>query len=243
MNVDQKHFALSKENEDERRNGFLKELIERKQQFEIEQQRLREEQERIRAEEERVKQEEEKQRARLRARELEWQKQRQKAKELEDEEIEREMQERMRRAALRPIEIHPDGWDQRSKRPNRYGNYTYQQSPPVSSYTKTEDSVDKKKKEKVRDILLSQPIKGELYIDGDKRAWRIIILKWINENQSSDSLVVSLDKVIGHMKSSGISFNQKNDKLVKYPIKEFLEFYRKTIKAELKKKIELTIQE
>lgn len=242
VNADQNHFVLSKENEDERRNGFLKELIERKQQFEIEQQRLREEQERIRAEEERIKQEEEKQSARLRARELEWQKQRQKAKELEDEEVEREMQERMRRAALRPIEVHPDGWDQRSKRPNRYGNYTYQQSPPESSYTKTEDPADKKKKEKVRDILLSQPIKGELYIDGDKRAWRIIILKWINENQSGDSLVVSLEKVIGHMKSSGISFNQ-NDKLVKYPIKDFLEFYGKTVKAELKKKIELTIQE
>jgi hypothetical protein len=60
--------------------------------------------------------------------------------------------------------------------------------------------------------------------------------------QSGDSLVVSLQKVISHMKSSGITFNQ-NDKLVKYPIKEFLEFHGKMIKTELKKKIELTIQE
>ena len=115
VNADQNHFVLSKENEDERRNDFLKELIERKQQFELEQQRLREEQERIRAEEERIKQEEEKQRARLRAEEVERLKQRQRAKELEDEEIEREMQERMRRAALRPIEVHPNYWDHRNQ--------------------------------------------------------------------------------------------------------------------------------
>ncbi|XKH50487.1 hypothetical protein LG275_12935 [Chryseomicrobium palamuruense] len=242
VNANQNHFVLSKENEDERRNGFLKELIERKQQFEIEQQRLREEQERIRAEEERIKQEEEKQRARLRAREVEWQKQRQKAKELEDEEIEREMQERMRRAALRPIEVHPDGWDRGSKRHNGYSNYTYQQNSTVANYESTEDKIEKRRKEKVRDLLLSQPITGELYIGGDTQYWRKVILKWINENQSGDTLVVSLQKIIGYMKSSGVSFTQ-NDKLVKYPIKDFLEFYQKTIKVELKKKVQISIQE
>ena len=230
VNADQNHFVLSKENEDERRNDFLKELMEKKQRFELEQQKLKEEQEKIRAEEVRIKQEEEKQRTRLRAEEEERQKQRQRDKELEDEKNEREMQEIARRAALRPIEVHPDHWNYRNQRRSRYSNYTYQQSPPESNYNEIEDSVDKKKKEKVRDMLLSQPITGEPYIDGDTMSWRNVILKWINENQSGDSLVVSLQKIIGHMKNTGVSFNQ-NDKLVKYPIKSFLEYYQKTLKA------------
>ncbi|WP_243299315.1 hypothetical protein [Bacillus litorisediminis] len=90
-------------------------------------------------------------------------------------------------------------------------------------------------------MLLSYPIKGELYIDGDKESWRIVIFKWISENQLGESLIVSLQKVINYMKKSGISFNQ-NDELVKYPIEEFFKFYEKTIKTELKKKIELSFQ-
>ena len=73
-------------------------------------------------------------------------------------------------------------------------------------------------------------------------SWRNVILKWIKENQSGDSLVVSLQKIINHMKNNGVSFNQ-DDKLVKYPIESFLDKYQKTLKVELKKKIELIINE
>ncbi|MED4014461.1 hypothetical protein [Sutcliffiella cohnii] len=242
MNAHQNHFVLSKENEDDKGNKFLKELIEQKTQFELEQQKLIEEQERIRAEEERIKQEEEKRRARSKAEEAERVKQRQRVQELEYEQMEREMQKIARRAALRPIEVHPDGWNYRTKRQAQYSNFTYQQTPTESSYENTEDKIDKKKKEKVREVLLSQPISGELYIDGDTKYWRKVVLKWINENQSGDRLTVSLQMIIGYMKSAGITFNQ-NDKIVKYPIKDFLELYAKTLKAELKKKIELSVQE
>ncbi|WP_157796565.1 hypothetical protein [Bacillus sp. FJAT-45037] len=242
MNADHNHFVLSKENEDDRRTEFLKALIERKQKLELEQQWVREEEERIRAEEERIKQENEKQRVRLKAEVAEMQKIRQQVKDLEDEQVEREMKERARRAALRPIEVHPEYWNQRSRRNSQYSNYTYQENPSVTNYEKTGDSIDKKKKEKVRDLLLSQPIIGELYINGDNKAWRMVILKWINENQSVDTLIISLQKIISQMKSEGITFNQ-NDKLVKYTIKHFFEFYEKTVKTELKKKIELIIQE
>jgi hypothetical protein len=203
MNADQNHFVLSKVNEDDKRNEFLKELTEQKKQFEIEHQKLIEEQERIRAEEERVKQEEEKRRARLRAEEAERQKQRQRVQEPEDEQMEREMQEIARRAALRPIEVHPDGWNYRTKRQAQYSNYTYQQTPTVTGYESTEDKIDKKKKEMVRELLLSQPISGELYIDGDTKYWRKVVLKWINENQSGNTLTVSLQMIIGYMKSAG----------------------------------------
>jgi hypothetical protein len=43
VNANQNHFVLSRENEGKKRNDFLKELIARKEKFELEQQRLREE--------------------------------------------------------------------------------------------------------------------------------------------------------------------------------------------------------
>jgi hypothetical protein len=233
VNENQNHFVLSRENEGKKRNDFLKELIARKEKFELEQQRLREEQERIR-------QEEEKLRASLRAEEEERIKQRLRVQELEDEQLEREMKEVARKAALRPVEIDPEGWKYRKKA--QYNQYTYQHNPTSSNYETIEDTISKKRKEKVQELLLSQPIKGELYIDGDKRTWRNVILNWINENQLGESLVVPIQNVIDYMKSSGITFNQ-NEKLVKYPIKDFLDFYEKTIKVELKKKVNLTIIE
>jgi hypothetical protein len=192
----------------------------------------------LREEQERIRQEEEKLRARLRAKEEERIKQRLRVQELEDEQLEREMKEVAIKAALRPVEIDPDGWKYRKKA--QYNQYTYQHNPTSSNYETIEDTISKKKKEKVQELLLSQPIKGELYIDGDKRTWRIVILNWLNENQLGESLVVSIRNVIDYMKSSGSTFNQ-NEKLVKYPIKDFLDFYEKTVKVELKKKINLTI--
>ena len=124
VNADQNHFVLSKENEDERRNDFLKELVEKKQRFELEQQKLKEEQEKIIAEEVRIKQEEEKQRTRLRVEQKERQKKRQRDKKLEDEKNERVRQEIARRAASRPMEVHPD---KRSQSRSRYSGYTYKQ--------------------------------------------------------------------------------------------------------------------
>jgi hypothetical protein len=236
INADQSHFVLSKENEDDRRKAFLIGLTEEKEQFEIEQQKLTEEKERSRAEEERNIRLEEMQRARLRDEEAERMKQRVRAQELEDERVEREMQEIARRAALRPIEVHPDHWNYRQA---QYSNNTYQKPPSVSTF---ENREEREKKEKVLELLLYQPIKGELYIDGDTKYWRKVILKWINENQSGGTLVVSLQTIIGYMKNIGVTFNQ-NDRLVKHPIKAFLLFYQKTVKAELKRKIELIIED
>jgi hypothetical protein len=236
INADQNHFVLSKENEDDKRNVFLKALSEKKEQFEIEQQKLKEEQERSRAEEERKKREEVKREARIRAEEALRKKRRDRAQELEDERVEREMQETARRAALRPIEVHPDHWNYRQA---QNSNYTYQQPPTVPRFENTEE---KEKKEKVLGLLLSQPIRGELYIGGDTKFWRKVVLKWINENQSGATIVVSLQTLISYMKKTGVSFNQ-NEKLVKHPIMDFLVFYQKTLKLELKRKIELVIED
>ncbi|MCD7034578.1 hypothetical protein LRR81_10030 [Metabacillus sp. GX 13764] len=241
VNADQNHFVLSKENDDESRKEFLRKIIERRRMFEQEHQRLREEQERMRAEEKRIQIEQEKQNAWVKADEEERLEQRQRDNELQDEGLEREAQETMRRAALRPIEVHPNQWNHESKSPNPYSSYTYQKASTAATNVKA-DKIDKEKKEKIRELLLSQPITGELFIGGDMQYWRKVILKWIKENQSDDALVVSLQKIIAYMKNSEVSFNQHNN-LVKHPIKNFLEFYVKTLKKELKKKIELSIRE
>ncbi|MBM7648434.1 hypothetical protein JOC78_001376 [Bacillus ectoiniformans] len=159
----------------------------------------------------------------------EWTEQRENTKELEDEEVEKEMQERMRRAALRPIEVHPDRWQDRS-------HHTYQSNLEQAGYQTTVVQLEKEKKEKVRDLLLTQPIAGELYIGGNREDWRKVVLKWVKDHQSGNTIVVSMQNLIAYMKSFGVTFHQ-NDQLVEYPIKNFLIYYEKTLKAELKKKI------
>ena len=73
----------------------------------------------------------------------------------------------------------------------------------------------------MKEVILSQPIKGEIYINGDKKSWRIVILKWIKENQTNDTFRISLGMIITYLKKSGITFNQ-NDQLIKHPILHFL---------------------
>lgn len=155
----------------------------------------------------------------------------------EDEEFERQWAERERKASLRPVEIDPNRWKK------RYWTYsdqpTYKRTTRVE-YETTEEKIEKQKKEKVRKQLLSHPIEGEVYIDGDKKFWRLVILTWIKENQERDSLSVSLQNLLTHMKNSGVTFNQ-HEKLVQYPVITFLEYYEKVMKSELKKKVYLNI--
>jgi hypothetical protein len=228
-------FAYSNMNEEDKRNDLLKKLIEKRQQLELEQRQKEEEQARLR-------EEEEKKQARLQAEHEEWLKLRQKAKELEDQEIEKEMQERAKLAALRPIGIDPNRWGQSYSKQYLYSNSNNGQKPSESAFESIDARIEKERKEKVKEKLLSHPITGEIYINGDNQYWRKVILKWINENQADEYLIVSIIVLLQYMKNSGVSFNQK-DKLVQHPIKTFLEFYVKTLNTELKKKVHLTISE
>jgi hypothetical protein len=98
--------------------------------------------------------------------------------------------------------------------------------------------MEREKKEKVKEKLLIQPISGETYINGDKVYWRKVILKWINENQTGEVLYVSFQSLINYMRNTGVSFNQQ-EKLIQYPIKNFLQYYEKISKTEFKKKVQL----
>ncbi|MGE7602993.1 hypothetical protein ACQKL5_10845 [Peribacillus sp. NPDC097675] len=166
-------------------------------------------------------------------------KQKQRAIELEDVHIEKEMNERARIATLRPIEVNPNRF---YRKHDFYSSSYYNHKNSGSSFESMNDQNEKQKKQLVKERLLSQPIKGELYIDGDKKYWRLIVLKWINENQAANLINVSLHQLLDYMKKSGVSFNQQ-DNIVQYPIINFLKYYEKIIKTELKKKVLLMIKD
>jgi len=233
------HFTYSNMSEEEKRDNFIKELIGRKQQFEVEHLQKEKEQARLREKEEKkqvqLKIENEKRLIQI-----------QRAKEIEDEAIENERQEIARLAALRPIGVDPDRWEQRYSKRNLYSQYNYSNSNSNSNSKPVvqtmEDKMEIEKREKVKGKLLSQTITGEIYINGDKQYWRQVILKWINENQTGDNLYVSINVLLSFMRKNGVSFNQK-DKLVQYTIKNFLELYVRIMKIEFRKKVELKITE
>lgn len=227
LSADHKRFLLSNGNEEVMRQDFLKLLVERKEQFDLNLKRASEE----RTEKKREK---EKKETYTKVEVIDHKGIINSA----DEDVEREMRERARRAAARPVDVHPDFWDSQSYKKSKSSNYDKN-----NESIKSASSKDHKKRNEIKELLLSQPIEGEVYINSDNRiAWRLVILKWIKENQSNSTLVVSLDKVISYMKSAEISFHQ-NEKLVKYPVRYFLEFYVKTMEKELRKKVELTFNE
>jgi hypothetical protein len=108
LDSDNNHLTNSNVSEVDNRNIFLKNLMKKTHQLELEQ-RLKEEAEA------KQKAEEEEKRSRLFAQQQEWLKQRQRVQDLENEEIEREMEERAKRAAIRPIGVDPNHWEKRIK--------------------------------------------------------------------------------------------------------------------------------
>lgn len=236
-------FIFSNISEEDNRNSFLNNLIVKKKQMELELQQMEEllEQKQMELKLQQKKEEllKQKQRKLELQQKEELLKQKQRARELEDLYIEKEMAERARVAALRPIELNPNGFYPKK---NFYRSPYVNQKKSGSSFESMGDQYEKQKKQLVKERLLSQPIKGEYYIDGDREFWRNIVLEWIKENQTTNSFTVSLNQLLDYMKKSGVSFNQQ-DNIVHYPIKDFLEYYKKTLKTELKNNVQLVIKD
>lgn len=237
LNSKQNHFLLSRENEEEQRVAFMKDLIQRKQKVE---------QEQVQREQRRMDQERERARNANRV----YPRYGKNTKVFEgitvntvvksDNEILREMSERARKAAERPVEYSEAEWEFVKK--NEKGHLTLLKQNTSKLKNQLKEQIEPNKKERILEILVSKPVSGDLYINGDQEIWRRLVLKWIKENQVENSINVQLPKLIEYMKNAGITFNQ-NDKIVKFPIKEFLEFYQKTLLTELKKKTQLRIKE
>ena len=99
---------------------------------------------------EKIEQEKEKIRAQVRKTEIEKIHKNlhiQKDKKLSEKEFDEQEQEMMRKAALRPVEVHPNQWDSRSITKYKSKGYTYQQIV-TTKYPKEENAREKQKKKK-----------------------------------------------------------------------------------------------
>jgi hypothetical protein len=161
-----------------------------------------------------------------------------------EEEINRVMEERAREARERPVDISPERWEWMKKTGRApFKNQTqpaYQRY--VTAYESTEVKMDKDRREKFKDKILYHPIDGSYYINGPSEFWRGLVLKWIKEHQAGEYISVSMKKLIADLKATGISFNQ-NENLIQHPLKNFLMFYQKELKKDLKQVINISFTE
>lgn len=80
-----------------------------------------------------------------------------------------------------------------------------------------------KERNKKTELILSYQVTGEAYISTDSREWKRIVLNHFNRIQRCD---ITLNQLLNIMKNKGVVFSQ-HDSLVKYPVKECLEFIAK----------------
>ena len=242
LNSKQNNFLLFQLEEDEIRQAFKKSLLSRWE---------KSEEEKRRTEELTRREEEEKQRAReaiLRQQAQKWQNNEYDIKEIEidDNALKLEMEQIARKASERPVHMSPEQWEWYKSTGSKFSdinsksnaNQIKQSTPPPPTET-AEQRIYRKKREKLKDKLLTYPITGENYLEGERDHWRKCILKWIKAHTKEEDLTVSISKLLAALKKEGITFNQ-NDKIAQYPIKNFINFYQKELKKDFNIKLNLT---
>ncbi|QCJ41177.1 hypothetical protein FAY30_04285 [Bacillus sp. S3] len=157
-----------------------------------------------------------------------------------DEQIKREMVQRAKEARQRPIYMTPEQWEWYKKTGRRYPSRETGviRSRLNSTIIQEDNEYVKQQRKRFKDKLLTYPIKGDQFIDGLPSQWRAFILKWINTHQEGESLIVSMAELLRDMKAGGIIFNQK-DYYIENLLKEFLLFYQRGLKREMKKKVNI----
>lgn len=241
-------FLLYRENEDELRQAFKHSLMgkieEKARKFSLEKLQLEAEKARkdaltkLQLEKEKAK----KDALIKRLREAEErEKQDRERKRKDDKLVEQEMLTRAQVAIDRPISMSPEEWDRYKRTGRSYSKRTIWDNPskPAPAYESFEEKTKKENRVKFKEKLLSHPISGNHFINGTSSNWRKIILKWINEHQRKEDLTVPMNMLLNDMKASGLTFNQKDTNVI-YPVKEFLGFYEKELKRDLKTKIKIT---
>ncbi|MEC1526071.1 hypothetical protein P9D43_29190 [Neobacillus niacini] len=239
-NPKQKQFQLFSETEQTLMLDFQNSLVAKweKAQIEIQQ---REEQARLEAfEKARMAEELNKKRVQLETERKFINENYYREKSIGDQELTLEMEQIMKEAAQRPVDMSPEEWEWYRKTGRRFTNKSkYTPTQPAIAYESTEQRIQREKREKFKEKLLTHPISGENYLAGEREYWRLFILKWIKDHKQNDVLMVPMSKLLKDMKTAGISFNQI-DKLVQYPVKSFITFYQQELKKDLKEKLILT---
>jgi hypothetical protein len=85
---------------------------------------------------------------------------------------------------------------------------------PESSDMTTEEKVAMKKRQERKEKILNHKVAGEMYIDGNPRKWKELILYKFNAVYRKE---MTLQQLLDYLKRNNITFNQ-SEKLVIYPI-------------------------
>lgn len=100
--------------------------------------------------------------------------------------------------------------------------------------------VPEKKYKEFVERLLTIRIEGEIYIQSPNIVWRKIMIDWLEENYFEEEWTVSVQEMFDKLQKSNVEFSANSITLLKYPIRNFLSAYTKSIK-ELKVKNKLII--
>jgi hypothetical protein len=240
LNMQLDDFLLYRENEDELRQAFKQSLLAKIKQEKLKEIAERERLEKLKREEKKAKEESEKWRRAEEERTRIYRENMQKV----EEEIEKEMLEREKAANERPVVMSPEEWEFYKRNPRNFSKPTngYFQTQTITSYATIEQRIANDKWAKFLERLLSRPITGDQYINGSTEKWRRYILNWISENKVQDEITVSIKKLLIDMKEKGFTFNQKENH-VQSTLVNFLNYYQKELKKDLKQKINITFLE
>ncbi|PDM38792.1 hypothetical protein DXK91_02910 [Parageobacillus toebii] len=93
----------------------------------------------------------------------------------------------------------------------------------------TEEKVAMKKREERKEKILNHKVAGEMYINGNPRKWKELVLYKFNAVYRNE---MTLPQLLDYLKRNNITFNQ-SEKLVIYPIREFLLYIAKEVGKDL----------
>jgi hypothetical protein len=90
---------------------------------------------------------------------------------------------------------------------------------------------------------LSTPIMGESQINGPAYEWKKILLQWLNFKFKVIAWRVSVRKLVGLLKDSGITFNQNDESLITPIILQWLEIFKTEVESGLELEMNMLIRE
>ncbi|WP_210469844.1 hypothetical protein [Sporosarcina sp. 6E9] len=94
-----------------------------------------------------------------------------------------------------------------------------------------------------KEKMLSTPIMGESQINGPANEWKKILLQWLNFKFKVIAWRVSVRKLVGLLKDSGITFNQNDESLISPIIMQWLEIFKTEVESGLKLEMNMLIRE
>jgi hypothetical protein len=97
--------------------------------------------------------------------------------------------------------------------------------------------------EKFEEKMLSTPIMGESQINGPAYEWKKILLQWLNFKFKVIAWRVSVRKLVGLLKDSGITFNQNDESLISPIILQWLEIFKTEVESGLELEMNMLIRE